>query len=48
MLGFLLFALATALLVYGLVMTKKNAQPVPAVEGAVEETETEEENGENN
>ena len=48
MLGFLLFALATALLIYGLVMTKKNAQPVPAVEEVVEEIETEEENGEDN
>lgn len=44
MLGFLLFALATALLIFGLVLTKKKEQAVPAVEAEVLE-ETEEDNG---
>lgn len=44
MLGFLLFALATALLIFGLVLTKKKEQTVPAVEAEVLE-ETEEDNG---
>ena len=44
MLGFLLFALATALLIFGLVLAKKKEQAVPAVEAEVLE-ETEEDNG---
>lgn len=45
LLGFLLFAVASALIIYGLVMTKKNSNPV-LVEGVVTETvETEENNG---
>ena len=44
MLGFLLFALATALLIFGLVLTKKKEQAVPAVEAEVLE-EAEEDNG---
>ena len=37
LLGFLLFALATALIVYGRIMAKKNAQTAAVVEEAVEE-----------
>ena len=44
LLGFLLFALATALLIFGLVLVKKKEQIVPAVEAEVLE-ETEEDNG---
>ena len=44
LLGFLLFALATALLIFGLVLVKKKEQTVPAVEAEVLE-ETEEDNG---
>lgn len=47
MLGFLLFALATALIVYGRIVTKKNAAVVSAVaeEDIVEEASATEENG---
>lgn len=44
LLGFLLFALATALLIFGLVLVKKKEQTVPAVEAEVLE-EAEEDNG---
>ena len=47
LLGFLLFALATALIIYGRIMVKKNAQTVAVVEEATaaEESPATEENG---
>lgn len=47
LLGFLLFALATALIIYGRIMVKKNAQTVAVVEeaAAAEEAPATEENG---
>ena len=48
MLGFLLFALATALLIFGLIMVRRITPAAPVAEAVAEETKTEEENGEDN